>query len=72
MSERTEPAKPNDPATGAQMWRLNLLGLLANALIKTQEQAREEGVKETDIGRVVLSKGVANDVLAEAKEAGLW
>ncbi len=57
---------PNDPASGAQLWRLNSLGLIEKAL----ELSAKVGsyVQNTPL----VTKGVASELLAEAKEKGLW
>jgi hypothetical protein len=57
-SSKTQVKNPDEEASGAQLYRLNELGLLT---LKAKPNANG-----------AISKGVASDALSKAKDEGLW
>lgn len=68
-----EQEEVTEAASGAQLWRLNELGLLTEALV---EQAQQEGtsfvVERHEEGRPIVSRAAASRVLTHAKQTGRW
>lgn len=67
-----EQEQKTEAASGAQLWRLNELGLLELAL---ERQMKAQGLDPRDargVDAYVISRAVASEVLTEAQEQGIW
>lgn len=64
------------PATGNQLWRLNVLGILGNLFAAKLKDADEDEVihvENGDIdGSLYVSQGEASQLLQWAKDKGMW